>query len=460
MIVTDLLEAADSGSKDVHQLISDSMGTYPQIEVQDMWRDYAIGEMTDQVSAARRAALGLRTHTTPMQNMIRQCIKQIVGRLRFERFVVEHEETQKFLDEYAIKNKMTQKVVQIGRRQLVDGNTALSQVWRGGSGGMAIVRQEYWMDENSSGIFVAVDDANDPVWAISDYVDNDDVSHRILYLPDRILHYTGGSVQGEGWELRSEEDWTTSDNVTGIGMPVSHFPNAEIDFGPYGSSTVKEVISVQDSLNLNLFNRMAVSAASGQQILWGTGINPPEDAVYGPGSILSSKDPASRFGAIEPGSMDGVIHETDDLRGVVSGAFPVPSYRLGSGDWPSGLALQRSDGPMLTMVQMVREIQTTGLVHHAHRATIMANTFGGYNLDPEALITVEWTPADDLDPSTETEILAARAETLALAESLSEPSLRKLGMFSEEEIEAIIKERELREEEVLADAGDDDEDFA
>lgn len=459
MIVTDIYDASKPDSEDIHKLINDSIQTYPDIIVSHPWREYAIGNMVDQVGGARRRALGLRTPTTPMQNMIRQCIKQISGRIRFRRFVVDHEETQEWLDQYAVKNKIDQKAGSIGRRQLTDGNTALSQVWRGGIDGMAIVRQEYWMDESGSGIFVAVDDAGDPVWAVSDYVDNDDLSHRTIYLKDRILHYEGGDLDGIGWRLTGEDDWTLQDNETGIGVAVSHFPNSELDYGPYGSSTVKEVISVQDSLNLNLFNRMAISAATGQQVLWGTGIKAPDDPTYGPGSFMSSSDPASRFGAIPPGDMDGIIHETDDLRGVVSGAFPVPSYRLGSGDWPSGLALQRSDGPMLTMVQMMCDTVGSGLIHHAHRATIMKNVFGGGNLDTEALITVEWEPMDQLDPSSEAEISSARAETLALAESLSEVSLRKLGIFTEAEIEDIIKAREESEDELIAQGPGDDGDF-
>lgn len=457
MIVTDLYEASQSGSKTIHQLIADSIGTYPEVIVDPIWREYALGEMVDQVGANRRAALGLRTATTPMQNLVRQCIRQITGRIKFRRFVVDHEETQEWLDTYATKNKIPAKAIAIGRNQLTDGNAAMSQVWRGGADGMAIVRQEYWMDARGLGMFVGVGDTGDPAWAVSEYIDNDDVRHRVLYLPDRIITYSGGDIQGEGWKLVDELDWTQADNTTPIGVAASHFPGPDMDYGPYGSSTVREVIPMQDSLNLSLFNRMAVSAATGQQILWASGVKEPDDKLYGPGMLLSSPDPASRFGAIPPGEITSLIQETDDIREIICGAFPVPSYRLGGGEWPSGLALQRSDGPMLTMARLVRDTITGGLVHHAHRATVMKNTFGGGNLNTEALISVEWEPLDELDPSTEVEIQQARAEVLSLAESLSEVSLRKLGMFTEKEIEEILAEREEMEEDVAVVNPEDDE---
>lgn len=460
MIVLDLKAASEIAGKSVHQLIDDAVVYHPETVVQHKWREYAAGKMDDHVSASRRRAVGSLGISIPQQNMIRMCARQIAGRVRFDRFAVDHDETQKFLDAYAVKNNLVKKIPALVWRLLTDGNSAWSQVWRDSGDGMAYIRQEYWWDQDDLGMFVAVNEAGDPVWAVAQYRDVRNILMRVIYYPDRFEIYEqgGGTNPQEGeWHLIEEADWLTRDGEP-IGMPVTHFSNSDLDYGQYGFSTVAEVIASQDALNLSLFNRMAVSALTGQKVYWATGVkkNPGEDGV-GPGTFLWSDGENVKFGAIDPGDIGGLMTETDDLRDVVSGAFPVPSYRLGGSAWPSGLALQRSDGPMLTVVKMIMDSITHGLIHHAHRATIMANTFGTrYNLDTEALISVEWHAADELDPATESEILSARAETLAMAESLSEPAMRKLGMFSEDEIRDIIAWREAQSEKVLGDAGDDD----
>lgn len=460
MIIRDIYGLADTGpnAKNIHDLIDESIATYP-ILVDERWRDYSAGRVRDLVSDKRKKIVGISGITPPQQNMIRQCIRQIVGRLRFKRFVVDGDpDKEEWLKVYATKNNFGRIAVGVGRRGLIDGNTALSQMWRDDGAGVPFVRQEYWRNTNGYGIFVAVDDIHNPVWAVSDYIDNDDIDWRVIYLPDRILTYQkgyGSAVEGE-WGLFREDPFVDASGQP-IGMPVSHFSNSDPDYGPYGTSTVGEIVEVQDALNLSIFNRMAVSALTGQQVIWGTGIKPPKAGdEIGPGKMLTSEDAASRFGAIPPGQMDGLLLETDDLRGVVSGAFPVPAYRLGSGDWPSGLALQRSDGPMITVVRLLRDVITPGLVHHAHRATKMSNAFAGTAWDTESLITIEWENLDELDPSTEAEILKARVEVLMDAESLTEVGMRKLGVFTEEEIKKILKDREEQEVAIAQTGGDGD----
>ena len=236
---------------------------------------------------------------------------------------------------------------------------------------MAIVRQEFWDGANTPGIFVAVDDTGDPVWAVSDYVDNEMVEHRVIYLPNKIMRFFKGDGE-DGWKDNGEDEWVASDGKP-IGVPVAHFPNADLDYGPYGNSTVKEVIGIQDDLNISLFNRLAVGAVTGQRILWGTGMKPPGEV--GLGDILSVENDAAKFGSFDPSPMDGLIQETDDLRNIVSSAFLVPSYRLGGRDWPSGLALQRSDGPMITSVRLLRDVINPGLIYLAHKATTMHEHF-------------------------------------------------------------------------------------
>lgn len=455
MIVKDLsggLDVRDNNGKDVHELIEESITTYPT-EVEQVWRAYSVGDMRDLVSHKRKSDIGVSGLDAPLQNMIRMCLRQIVGRIRFKRFLVDDEEKQGYLDDYAVKNSMTRLSVGIARRALIDGNTAISQSWSEDSG-RVITRQEYWLDTDGKGIFVAVDDTNDPVWAVSDYIDNDEVSHRILYLEDRIVHYIEGSG-AEGWRILSEDEFLDADGNP-IGVPVSHFPNADPDYGPYGSSTVREVLSIQDSLNLNLFNRQAVSAMTGQQLYWASGIKTSDAPdTIGPGIFITADDPSARFGAIPPGGIDGILHETDDLRGIISGAFPVPSYRLGSGQWPSGLALQRSDGPMITSVRLLRDVIEPGLVGAAHRATVMSNAFGGTDFNLETMISVEFEPIDDIDPSTESEIHQSRVDAISGAESLTKAGMRKTGMFTEAEIEDIVMERDAMDR-VLADVGDED----
>ena len=85
------------------------------------------------------------------------------------------------------------------------------------------------------------------------------------------------------------------------------------------------------------------------------------------------------------------------------------------------------------------------------------NTFGGYSLNEDAIISVEWEPVDDLDPSTEAEITDLRADTLSKAESCPRCPSRSWAYSRTTRWREILKEREENEELIAASALDDED---
>lgn len=452
MIVEDILNYP-TGT--IHDLIEDARDTYDEARAETLWREYAMGEMRDMASFERKLVLGDVEAPVPQQNLIRICLDQIVGRIRFKKFVVDDKGTQAFLDELVAKNNLTRASVAVARRALTDGNASMSLSWKGGSSGRPMFHHETWYCNDGTGMFVATDEIGNIFWACSEFVGFNDVTYRTLYTDEVIIKYR---LADNGWSIIDEIPWLKRDGSP-LGVPVAHFPNGAPEYSPYSVSTVGGVIDVQDGLNASLFNRMAVSALTGSPIYWATGVGNTDNLKVGAGQLWSHPDNLSRFGVMPSQSMDNLLQESDDLRGVISGQFPVPSYRLGAGDWPSGLALQRSDGPMITKVRLLRDVIEPSLIYLAHRATEMANTFSAQRLNEEEIITVEWEPIDDIDPGTETEIMRAKAEAFEVAEGLTETSIRKLAIFDDDEIEALLAEKKAREEEIanaaLATAGDD-----
>jgi hypothetical protein len=171
-----------------------------------------------------------------------------------------------------------------------------------------------------------------------------------------------------------------------------------------------------------------------------------------PGTLWQAPNAAARFGVLAPGNMDALIKETDDLRGVIAGAFPVPSYRIGRGQWPSGIALQRADSPMIAQSRLLGEVAKPGLNRLAVMNIKLENTYGSQAFDEEALVDVEWSPPDEVDPGTQIEIDQARVNLYASIEDLTDTMLKKTELLTEDEYTDFIAEREAQKAEELAQA--------
>jgi len=305
-------------------------------------------------------------------------------------------------------------------------------------------------------MFVAVADSGEALWAVSEWRDRKETKFRTLYQDHLITRYV---QEGEGWTPLNEIVWTRVDGRP-LGIPIAHFPNGAAPFGVYARSTVASVLNAQDALNASLFNRQAVVALTGTKIYTATGVPNDQRMEVAAGALWTATDPSADFGALEPGDISGLMLETNDLRNVISKEFPVPAYRIGQGDWPSGLALQRADSPMIAQIQLLEEVSTPGYLLLAHRATELYNTFSNQPMiDENAVIGLKWKPSDEVDPGTKVEIDLKNAELLLQIEKMTKTMMTKIGVLETKEIEALVKELDARMELVAAANADDETEF-
>jgi hypothetical protein len=450
MIIPDLYDESLS-TKGVHDLIEEVRNSDPLMTADVTWRNYALG-IFDEPELGERAEILGADCKYPEENLIGQCLDQIASRVRFRHYTVDNDAVRANLETFSTKNQLGKAVIAVIKRVQTDGNAAMSVGWRpdrfNKGKGRAVIHHEIWWD-GDIGMFVAVDDSSDVLWAVSEWYGDDKKKRRTLYLPDRITRFR---KEGEGWEIEKELPWTRA-NGKPLGVPVAHFPNGASPYSPYAPSTVKGVVATQDALNSSLYNRLAVSAFTGSQIYYLTGSTVGEDSMkVVPGTLWQAPNAAARFGVLAPGNMDALIKETDDLRGVIAGAFPVPSYRIGRGQWPSGIALQRADSPMIAQSRLLGEVAKPGLNRLAVMNIKLENTYGSQAFDEEALVDVEWSPPDEVDPGTQIEIDQARVNLYASIEDLTDTMLKKTELLTEDEYTDFIAEREAQKAEELAQA--------
>lgn len=407
-------------------------------------RDYAAGVFANITDPEQRQALGLRSVRTSGENVIAQCLEQIAGRMLFRSYECDDPDVRTYLAEFTRKNRLREMFAGAVIHALTDGNAAMSVSWDERRG--PLVHHENWWN-GTEGMFVAKDTAGDVIWAVGEWIDRQERERRTLYLPDRIMRFV---KDGRGWRrMGPEVPWVKKDGSP-LGVPVAHFPGGIAPTGPYAPSTVKGVLGRQDELNASLFDRSAASALTGAQIYTATGVTDDEKPVVGPGRRWTAKNPDAKFGVLPPGPLGELLTHSDDLRASIASAFPVPSYRIGRGQWPSGMALAQADSPMIAKVKLLEDLFDPGATLLSHRATEMANTFGGESLNERALITTSWMPADQVDPATQMELDRLKIEMYAELERLTPTMMRKTGMLTEDEIEAIIREREAMIEPVAA----------
>lgn len=429
--------------KTTHDLIEEARDTHVHAVADAEAREYAKGFHRQVADDERKAVLGDIDMRDTVQNLIKRSLNELSGRMKIRGYTCDNDAVAKWLEGFFVKNQIRRAGIAVAKRALIDGNAALSVSWRGGPDGRPVVHHEQWWD-GDTGVFVAASDGGEVWWAVSEFYDRDGVKHRTLFTDDTIFKYQLGST--EGWLLLDEIPWRRA-NGKPLGVPFAYFPNGAPEDSPYGQSTVFEVMGAQDDLNASLFNRRAVSTLSGTPIYWAAGPGASDELIVEAGTVWTHPDVQAKFGVIPAANLDPMMKDTDDLRGIVSGAFPVPSYRVGEGEWPSGTALLRADGPMISAVLVLEDVHGPGHTHIAHRATELHNEFSsGPKLDETALIGLDWEEADQIDPGTQVEVDQARAAMLETVEGLTEASIRKLGIFDEDELAELLEDLKEREE--------------
>lgn len=431
------------------------------------FRAYAQGSHESTIDVAQQRLIGRKPDHTVADNVLRMVISTASSRLKLERFSVASDENpdvanltgasdvlRGFLQRFWMVNKLEKLQYDTTFGYLRDGNGAISLAWRaqrgGGTDGDVRLTRETWWD-GESGVFMAYGENGEEEWAVKEFdaIDPKDpkktITRRTVYYPDKIVRYI---QDGKGWKeypTKSQPavvDWKRTDGRP-LGIPIVHFPNgASVTDTPYGLSDLVGLIGLQDDLNATQEDMTAATRFSGFQMVTGTGIDEGKDYKVVPGGFLWNPSPNARFGVIPPGDASKISETHSYKRATVGVVSATPIHTITGGNWPSGEAIAQADMPAADKAGRLASVAGPLWTMVAHRATEIANTFGGAGLDESIPIVAIFAPPDRVNEITRIEIQQRKADLLLAVSQLPKTAMLKMNVFTAAEVDAILKEQQ------------------
>jgi hypothetical protein len=453
----------------LHEQIDRERGTtQPNAADLETYRLYAAGEHTSTLTPRQKAILGGASRQPYSDNVADMVIAAWSNRLKLRGFHCEDEGVQTFLDEFYTHNQLASMSYDINYAVGRDGNHAVILRWLPDdappmeesdneeppipprvTGGQVTAHNEDWWD-GKQGVWVAYDDRGRPAYAVKDFVTLvGDPPHkadrRTVYFTDRIERYI---KDGGGWQPYPLPDepwpvpWVKQDGAP-LGIPVIHYSFPRFGKRRYGISELAGgFLGNQDHINDMQQDLTAAARLLGFQILWSTGIEWAENPVLEPGVLLHADAPDAAFGVLPAGDIKQIRDAHGTKLQTIARMTMTPIHIIQGGTWPAGIALVQADKPLIA--KCMRLMESIGPSHttKAHRATEMANAFGGAGLNEDALITSVFADPEQLDQLAQAELDEAKAKALKAREELKDrKSLIDIGL-TEEEVEEILTDRE------------------
>ena len=332
---------------------------------------------------------------------------------------------------------------------LRDGNHAVALGWEDGR--VRLARERWWNGRH--GIFVVYDGGARPRYAVKDWQAAEGLRRTIWY-DDRIERYLADGAGWRSYRLPADGEawpvpWVDRQGAP-LGIPIVHLACTERpndgderdDFtSAYGASVLDGgLLGLQDEINDVQRDISAAARFAGYQMLWGTGVTPQRDQagneiplIVEPGAFFRDELPDAAFGTLPAGSLAELERTLTIKLQAVSRQTAVPQHLI-AGQWPSGEALLRAERPLTDRAEALIRVIGPAWSSVAHKATLLLNTFGGYQLDTSLLIAAVYAPAERRDPLTRAAIATAEAPFVSRRETL-----RTLGR-SPAEIERILSE--------------------
>jgi hypothetical protein len=317
-------------------------------------------------------------------------------------------------------------------------------------------------------MFVAFDSSNQPIYAVKDFkqVMGDPPRERMrrtVYFADHFERYIKA---GDGWQpfpLPTDPDgerpgfvpWTRRDGQP-LGIPVVLLPNNRFGRAPYGASDLAGgLIGLQDEINDIQRDIIAAARLTAYQMVSATGIDGSAATKMrvGPGELIWAENTAARIGPIPAGDMGQLLATHQMKLASFARLTRTPLHLITGGDWPSGAALLRAESPLVSKVTQMAKAIGPAWATIAHRATEIANAFGGLALNEEALITAQFAPPEKLDEGSFAEIQLNRVNTMLKVAMIEDPVLLKAtGILTDDQIKELTKQRDKRRQQELATA--------
>ncbi len=388
-------------------------------------RDYYYNELPKRLSETQREYIGLKSDDLePSDNIVRDTIELTLERLSITGWEASHPSDQTQTDtqtqtesqklEQAVQtimqnNKMDSTQDDIYEAALRDGkcyiivdyDTSVDQNGnpiKVGIDGVRFQIQEMATLENDAiiGVQLHKDKYGQPEFASHRYVDDKVISdnrgvpsvktthYLTIYYPDRKEKYimdgtmaSGlGQFQEAGWRKYKEnpsDPWPipfVDQNGNPLGIPV-------IEFSTPGGAIINQLFSLQDAINSNLVDTIAVDRLHGFPIAVAAGFN-LDEFILSPGRGLSMTDPAAKFWRIEGASSEN-LHSTGKVyveKIARKSKIPMHIYSPTTTP-PTGESLKRMESPIINKCNRIIRNYTQSWVDIADMAIKMAIAGGG-----------------------------------------------------------------------------------
>lgn len=457
----------------LHERITrERSASLPEADLVKTFREYARGRQRGTLSTTQTRVLRGLLGNIFCDNLCYSILAAPAQRLKLARFEVDSESETvskpilEFLHTVWVLNRLPALAAAVHWATLRDGNHAVMLQWRDGA--VRAVREPWW--NGDSGMWVHYDDLAMPDYAVKEWKDAGR-TYRTVYWSDRIERYV---ALGSGWEHhRLPTDppgwpvpWLDRQKQP-LGLPVVHFVNPLVPNDGPGSGSTSEpdsrygmseldggIIGLQDEVNDIQRDISAAARFAGYQMYYGVGITETRNAdgnltalTVEPGALFTDPNPDAKFGVLTPGSLTELERALLIKYKAATRMRDVPLHHI-SGEWPSGVALLRSDMGLIEKVKRLGDTTGPAWGSFAHKATRLHNTFGGGMLDEAAMISAVFQAPEQNDLLTLAEIAERLKPIVGEREAL------RILQYSPERLEQIMDELAEQQERAAASFGD------
>ena len=440
------------------------------------FREYAAGKhlviLTDQQKSILRGILS----NDFCDNITHQVLSEGTDRLNFTGWDISNDSdgddddnmptdpTKNLLDDTYNKQRIDDRSAAVHYDAQRDADTALGIGWDDINKRACIYRESWW--DMWSGIFVAYDDEDAPVYAVKEWWETSlKTKLRYVFFPDRIERYS--SEDSIGWapykipgslaEGGDADMWPVKwvkRNGDPLGIPVVHFPNTSRGTSNYGFSEIGGgVLGFQDQINDLHFAMSGAGRLTAYQIITIAGIKQDDDLTQpiqgstgrykkqpitiNPGQVLTSTDPQTVFGHIPAGSMDQLNSLLDTKLTAVARMTRTPRHSITGGDWPSGEALNRAEKPAVGKATRQIKRFKSCWIELAQKLIAITNAFGNKKYNEDAIIVANF------DDPTQMDMLARSLVVQQMGTHISNmEALRILGKTDEQAADIVAESQD------------------
>lgn len=439
-------------AQNTHDMITEEReDALPDRAMTRQYREYVEGDHAATLTIEQSRMLGPDSSNPLADNVLKMVLNASAARLELTGYECEDQVVLDFLTfDLFTKNNFGKIVFDANFAMLRDGDHFLGLDWLPESSRPIVKQIKVW--DGIDGMFVAYDGYGLPSYACREWhevIDGKERVRRTIYYPDRIERWI---QEGKGWKpYRNGGDpegtngiikWTKTDGSP-LGIPVVHLANGSYKDSHYGVSDIKGMLALQDDINSIQNDISAASKFTGFKMYWGTGISTEETFRVGPGMMVKANDPAAKFGEFDPGEITQLISAHDHKRQTIAVNTQTPIHVITGANWPSGMALLQADMPLISKAERLAKITGPQWTTLAHRATEMANAFGGMGLNEDAPITSVFADPMKLDDQAILEIQQAKVKLYTDLLAMNDPVLMaKTGLLTDEEITKILARKE------------------